>query len=81
MSVILFSMTPQFRIAWSVPATGVTGHGEYCLSYESGQSFLHSLKKHTDMEHWMEEEGSTVKIYASDSNHLLFDILRSLVAG
>jgi hypothetical protein len=33
------------------------------------------------MEHWMEEEGSAVKIYASDSNHLFFDILRSLVVG
>lgn len=55
-------MTPQFRIAWSVPATGVNGYGEYCLSYEIGQSFLHSLKKHTDMEHWMEEKGGK-KIY------------------
>ena len=72
---------PQFRIAWSVPATGVAGHGEYCLSYENGQSWLHSLKKHTDTEHWMEEEGGTVKIYASESNSndLFFNILRSLV--
>ena len=53
-------MTPQFRIAWRAMVTGVSGHGEYCRSYENGQSWLHSLKKHTDMEHWMEEEGSTV---------------------
>lgn len=74
-------MMPQFRIAWRALVTGVSGHGEYCLSYENGQSWLHSLKKHTDMEHWMEEEGGTVKIYASESNsnHLFFNILRSLV--
>jgi hypothetical protein len=74
-------MIPQFRIAWRTLVTGVSGHGEYFLSYENGQSFLNSLKKHTDMEHWMEEEGSTVKIYASEnsSNHFFFNIPRRLV--
>jgi hypothetical protein len=50
-------MTPLFRIAWSVPTTGFTGHGAYCLSYEEGKSYLHSLNKNTNMEHWMEKEG------------------------
>lgn len=50
-------MTPLFRIAWSVPTTGFTGHGAYCLSYEEGQSYLQSLNKNTNMEHWMEKEG------------------------
>lgn len=47
----------MYRIAWRVPATGATGHGEYCLSYDIAQDWLIRLRKeHADMIHWIEEE-------------------------
>lgn len=46
-----------YRIAWRIINTDVTGHGEYCLTKEMAEIWLEDLKNHTDMVHWIEEEG------------------------
>lgn len=47
-------MVPLYRIFWSEP-TGFTGHGEYCLSYEAGVSWITYLQKtYPEMTHILE---------------------------
>lgn len=51
----------MYRIAWRMIATGVTGHGDYCLTLEVANAWITSLQKeYPDMIHWIEEEDGDV---------------------
>jgi len=44
----------MYRIMWSMP-NGDSGHGEYCLTLEAGQSWIEYLRtKYPDMQHWLD---------------------------
>ena len=50
----------MYRIMWSMPY-GDSGHGEYCLHLEAGQSWIEYLaRKYPDMKHWLEKRVQNV---------------------
>lgn len=45
----------MYRISWQVLSSGLSGHGEFCLTKEGAIDFITDLnKRYSDINHWME---------------------------
>ena len=46
--------SPLYRISWTM-LSGHSGHGDYCLTQETGVEWIKHLNaRHADTRHWLE---------------------------
>ena len=49
-------MLVQYRISWKCTHTGLTGHGDYCLTKEEADAWIANMNsKHPNDQHWIED--------------------------